>query len=81
MKAYFNAELSHRVSRRFCQNIALHLHARQLGPQPADLHLLGAHGLGCSSARDQRSGDRCDALAAIDQPHGLLLEFERVPGP
>ena len=43
MKAYFKSMLSHRVSRRFSQDIALHLHACQLGPQPADLHLFGAH--------------------------------------
>ena len=47
MKAYFNQyRLSTRGLRRcrFSQDVALHLHARQLGPQPADLHLLGAHG-------------------------------------
>jgi hypothetical protein len=27
------------------QDVALHLHARQLGPQPADLHVPGAHDL------------------------------------
>jgi hypothetical protein len=43
MKAYFNSALSHRVSRRFSQDVALHLHPRQLGPQPTDFHLLGTH--------------------------------------
>ena len=43
MKAYFKSTLLHRVSRRFSQYVALHLHACQLSAQPADFHLLGAH--------------------------------------
>src|SRR5437899_6171599 len=31
------------VRRRFSQNVALHLHARQLGAQSRDLHLLRTH--------------------------------------
>jgi hypothetical protein len=37
------------VRRRFSQDVALHLHARQLRPQPADLHLLRAHDLAVSA--------------------------------
>ena len=44
MKAYFKSILLHRVSRRFSQNVALHLHARQLGPKSADFHLLSVDG-------------------------------------
>ena len=49
MKAYFKSILLHRVSRRFSQNVALHLHARQLSAQPTDFHLLGTHGLAVGS--------------------------------
>ena len=49
MKAYFKSTLLHRVSRRFSQNVTLHLHARQLSAQPADFHLLGAHRLAFSA--------------------------------
>ena len=42
-KVYFKSILSHRVSRRFSQNVARHLPAHQLSPEPADLHLPGAN--------------------------------------
>src|SRR5664279_685528 len=49
MKAYFISGLS-RVRRRFSQDVALHLDARQLGSQTADLHLLGAYRLAAVAA-------------------------------
>ena len=39
----------HCVSRRFSQNVTLHFHVRQLGPEPADFHLLGTYGLAVGS--------------------------------
>ena len=48
MKAYFNQNRlgTHGLRRcRFSQDVALHFHARQFGPQPTDLHLLSAHDL------------------------------------
>jgi hypothetical protein len=100
MKAYFNQNrLSTRGWRRcrFSQDVALHLHARQLGSQPADLHLLGAHGglavcalelallVGLDPIEQrlvdhaQCSRRRRNALAALEKPNRLLLEFGRVP--
>jgi hypothetical protein len=42
MKAYFTSAPS-RSTPSLSQDIALHLHPRQLSPQPGNLHLLGAH--------------------------------------
>ena len=44
MKAYFKSTPL-RSTPRFSQDARLHPHARQLGPEPADFHLLGTHGL------------------------------------
>jgi hypothetical protein len=91
--AYFKSPLSRSTPSLF-QNVALHFHARQLGPESADFHLLGAHRRFAVSLLWRWALTQLNSICSttpsavaaatmlfFHQAHRLLFKFEHVARP